>query len=239
MKNIRVSPKLIELVKSNSKRFLCGIITFVALVIPHTGIAESKGENQEVQERIIEYVNYNCPEEVEFIVDGESVKTTIDLNNPELAKEEIKEILNTLNASRPMSQYPSFFLIGHWEKSEKYDEVKKETNNREYKRTISCFRLADNDTGKYENDIENIAKGFRDDEKHENYNVVGTKEEYVLLTEEEEKELDTSKDLVMIEGSNIMFKVDAKKERSRGPNIAVIIINSLNLSRILLRKRNE
>ena len=239
MKNIRVSPKLIELVKSNGKRLLCGIITCVALAIPHTGLAEANSEEQVVQDRIVEYVNYNTSEEIEFIVDGESIKTTIDLSNPELAKEEIKEILDKLNASRPINEYPSFFLIGHWEKSEKYDDVKKENDGREYKRTISCFRIIDSDPSKYENDIEKIGKDFRDDEKHENFVVVGEKDEYVVLTPEEEKELDTKKDLVMIEGSNIMYKVDAKEERSHGLNIGIAIMNSFNMARLLSRKRRD
>ena len=241
MKSIKVSPKLIELVKTNGKRFLCGVITVVALASPFTVLAEEKNEDVVTQEKIVEYIkNYN-KEEVEFIVDGVSVKTTLDLSNPELTKEEIKEILDSLNALRPMTEYPSFFLVSHWEKSENYDNVKKENNEREYKRTISCFRASEKlNTNDYNNDIEKIGKDFRDDEKHEIFTIVGEKEEYILLTEEEEKELDTSKDIIMIEGSNIMFKIDAKEdERNPGLNIGILLLNSFNMARILSKKRDE
>ena len=76
MKNIRISPKFIELVKTNSRRLLCGVITFIALAIPHTGKTEIKSEDIQVNERIVEQLNYYNTEEVEFIVDGESVKVT-------------------------------------------------------------------------------------------------------------------------------------------------------------------
>ena len=236
MKNIRISPKFIELVKTNSKRLLCGVITFIALAIPHTGKTESKSEDIQVNERIVEQLNYYNNEEVEFIVDGESVKVTLDLSNPELAKAEIKEILDSLNALRPASEFPSFFLISHWEKSENYDEVKKESDDkREYKRTITCFRTTDN----YENDIEKIATKFRDDSDNEKYTIVGTREEYVVVTPEEEEKLETSKDTVMFEGSNIVFKVDKKEERRHTSSLAVIIINSFNMARLLAKKRDE
>ena len=241
MKNIKVSPKFIELAKSNGKRLLCGIITCICLAIPHIGKVESASEDYQVPSKVVESYNYYNTEEVEFIIDGESVKTTIDLNNPELAKEDIKEILSNLNVSHDMPEYPSFFLVTHWEKSEDYDKVKKETNNREYKRTIYCFRAKEEyGTAHWENDIEKITKAYRDEDDNEKYfDLIGEKEEYALLTEEEEKELETDKDLVMFEGSNIMFKVDAKEKGGRSNLSWLIIWNSFNMSRILLKKKDE
>ncbi len=242
MKNIKVSPKFIELAKSNGKRLLCGIITCICLAIPHTGKTESASEDYQVPSKVVESYNYYNTEEVEFIIDGESVKTTIDLNNPELAKEDIKEILSNLNVSHDMPEYPSFFLVTHWEKSEDYDKVKKETNNREYKRTIYCFRAKEEyGTAHWENDIEKITKAYRDEDDNEKYfDLIGEKEEYALLTEEEEKELETDKDLVMFEGSNIAFKLDKKSEgRSRASSIAIIIMNSIRMSLYLAKKRDE
>ena len=43
----------------------------------------------------------------------------------------------------------------------------------------------------------------------------------------------------MIEGSNIMYKVDAKEERSHGLNIGIAIMNSFNMARLLSRKRRD
>ena len=241
MRNIKVSPKFIELAKSNGKRLICGIITCVALAIPHTGFAESASDDYSVPTKVVGTLsNYNT-EEVEFIVDGESVKVNIDLNNPELAKEDIKEILSSLNASHDMPEYPTFFLVTHWEKSEDYDQVKKETNNREYKRTIYCFRAKEEyGTDHWDNDIEKITKAYRDDNDNEKYfDLIGEKEEYTLLNEEEEKELETDKDLVMFEGSNIAFKLDKKQTRSRASSIAIIIMNSLRLTLQLAKKRDD
>ena len=245
MKNVKVSPRFIELAKSNGKILLCGIITFMALAIPHTGIAESASEENNTPVKVVDTLNNYNTEEVEFIVDGVSAKVTIDLDNPELSKEEIKEILGSLNVTHDMPDYPSFFLVTHWEKSQDYDQVKKETNNREYKRTIYCFRAnAEYGTIHYDNDIEKIATSFRDEENEEERNkyfdLIGTKDEYVILTPEEEKELETDKDLVMFEGSNITFKIKAKeKRRSHSSSIAIIVMNSFNLARILSKKRDE
>ena len=43
----------------------------------------------------------------------------------------------------------------------------------------------------------------------------------------------------MIEGSNIMFKIDAKEERNPGLNIGILLFNSFNMARILSKKRDE
>ena len=244
--NIKISPKFIELVRSNGKRLICGIITCVALAIPHTGFAEETEKDYNTPTKMVDTLNNYNTEEVEFIVDGESVKVTLDLNNPELSKEEIKEILSTLNVTHDMPEYPSFFLVTHWEKSEDYDKVKKESNDdREYKRTIYCFRANEEyGTIHFDNDIEKITKSFRDEDNEEERNkyfdLIGSKEEYVIVNKEEEKELETEKDLIMFEGSNIAFKIKKQeKGRSNAGSLAIILMNSFNMARILSKKRDD
>ncbi len=243
--NIKISPKFIELAKSNGKRLICGIITCVALAIPHTGFAESTKEGYSAPIKVYDTLNNYNNEEVEFIVDGVSAKVNIDLNNPELSKEDIKEILSSLNVTNDMPEYPSFFLVTHWEKSEDYDKVKKENDNREYKRTIYCFRANEEyGTIHFDNDIEKITKSFRDEDNEEERNkyfdLIGSKEEYVIVNKEEEKELETEKDLVMFEGSNIAFKIKKQeKGRSNAGSLAIILMNSFNLARILSKKRDD
>ena len=124
------------------------------------------------------------------------------------------------------SENPSFILISSWEKTENYS-----SDNLEYKRTISHFKANDNySTEQYENDLEKIAKALRDEDNNEVFDLNESVEEVYSFNPEEEKELNTTKDIVEIEGTNIIIKIDSKKEelessiKSRIRRMALILL---------------
>ncbi len=216
MKNIKVSPKFIELAKSNGKRLLCGIITCICLAIPHTGKTEEKVDNGSIQTRIVQQIESQEDKiDLKAAVDGETINITIDLNNLQESQESLEEIVKKVDISRDNLESLSFVFATHWEKTGNYDDSKEYSNgNREYKRTLYRFKANDNfNTEYFNNDIEVIAKFFRDEENSEDvFDIVESVEQVITVTPEEEKDLNTTEDIIVIDGANIVFKIQSNNE---------------------------
>ena len=91
---------------------------------------------------------------------------------------------------------------------------------------ISIYRFRANEKFNneyFDNNIEKIAKFFRDKSNSSDiFDILDTYEQVVTFTAEEEKKLNLKEDIVEIEGTNIIFKIDSK-EVDQANTIKVVV----------------
>ena len=188
---MKIGPKLIDIVK----RGTCTLVASLLIAIPFGGKGETKVESGTDQTKIVQ--------EYKHLV-------KINLNDD---SDMIEKAIMLADGLTSISSDPSFVLVTHWEKTENYRKDKDYSKgNREYKRTVYRFKANDNYNNEYfNNDIEKIAKFFRDEKDSSDiFDIVETYEQIVTVTPEEEKKLNTEEDIVEIEGTNIILKIDSK-----------------------------
>ena len=188
---MKISPKLIDLVKSGA----CTLVASLMIAIPFGGKGETKVESDTNPDKIVQEYK-------------QEVK--VDLGDD---SDMIVKALMLADGLESISSDPSFALVTHWEKTENYRKDNDYSKgNREYKRIVYRFKANENYNNEYfNNDLEKIAKFFRDDKDSSDiFDVVETYEQVITVTPEEEKKLNTEEDIVEIEGTNFVLKIDSK-----------------------------
>ncbi len=190
---MKISQKLIDI----AKRGACTLVASLLISIPFKGKSETKVEsNDSNQTKIVQ----EYKEEVKVDLSDES--------------DVIEKAIMIADGLTSISNKPSFVLVTHWEKTENYKKDNDYSKgNREYKRTIYRFKANENYNNEYfNNDIEKIAKFFRDNKDSSDiFDIVETYEQIVTVTPEDEDGLNTEEDIVEIEGTNIILKIDSQE----------------------------
>ena len=207
MKNIKMSSKFIELIKTNGKRFLCALVTTIMLMIPHTGKTEETTNNNSQNQTKIEQ-RVESMTDISITVGDHTLETDIhDVDG-------IEEIFESADLSS-VSTEPVFVMYSNWEKTNNYSSDKGyEKDNREYQRTVYRFTPNDRYNPEYFNeDYVKLLRFFRDDvDASSIFDVISKEVEVITLSKEEEEALDTTHIVLEVEGSDIKIEILTKNE---------------------------
>lgn len=194
MKIREISPKFIDM----AKRGVCTLLTAILIAIPYTGKAETEVETSvRSQTKIVqEYKN-------DIVVSNRSLDEV---------KEDIEHALSFVD----LEERPTFILTTHWVKSSNYDVGKGYAkDNREYVRKVYKFTINEKFNPEYfEGDLEKIALFFRDNENASKiFEMLDVQTETVIVSEEQEKSINTKEDILEVEGTNISLRFLSREEQ--------------------------
>ena len=193
MKITDITSKFINMVKTGVRSALVRLL----ILVPQRSKKESNSNNE-----IKKYKDFNNIQneylDATLYMDGEVIN--IDLENIEDYIGKISGILERSDNTLDISSTP-FALATHWKKDEK--------GNGEYKRTVYRFIPNKNFNFEYyEGYLSKITEIFRNNGNlNEIFEQVETSEQVRTFSQEEEKHLNTSEDILDIEGTNIRLAI--------------------------------